>query len=317
MDWYIWVIIIASIVIVVGVVPLFLVPFFICRHLYFKWFVKTYPEKFLRVCSLPSDKNQQAMWDEGMEYKKIVERYAQDVEITHDNLHLVGIYLDYGRKKTVIIIPGRAESSYYSYYFAPIYEHSSYNVLLIDPRSFGNSEGTYMSAGVLEADDILAWSKFLHEEKGQEGVLFHGICIGGATSILALSKENLPPYLLGAVVEGPFTSFRRMFELRTIQAGHKPFPTCNFLPHFFKKYPKVDIEKHSPKNSIKNVHLPLLYLQAKGDVFALWEEGKAAFDSCPSEKKEFVLFEKGWHSHIRQAETALYDKTVYDFVEKI
>ena len=76
-----------------------------------------------------------------------------------NGLKLVGEWFDYGFDKTVIILPGRRETLVYSYYYAQPYKELGINVLVIDQRAHGLSEGTYSTCGIKEADDVKLWLK--------------------------------------------------------------------------------------------------------------------------------------------------------------
>ena len=306
-----------SVLLFLSLVGAFLAPFLVAKHLYFKWFVRDTPEKFPRACSLPSDKNQMAMYAEGMAFSAQSKAKQTPVSITQDGLHLAGIFMDYGRRDCVIIYPGRAETVNYSYYFAEIYDQSSYNVLLIDPRCFGLSEGKYVSAGIKEKLDLLAWSVFAHETLHQERILFHGVCIGGATSLMALNEPSCPDYILGAIAEGPFSDFQKMFRCHTVHDGHPSFPVVNMLPFFFQRYAKVNIKKDCPRNKVSQIRKPVLILQGKEDVFSPWQDTEELYEKCSSEDKHIIYFEHGPHSHLRQFNREAYDRDVSMFAEAL
>jgi alpha-beta hydrolase superfamily lysophospholipase len=285
----------------------------IAKRLYFKWFVKDAPDKFPRGCSLPGDPGHLAMYEDGMAFAEKQKTMAQDVSLLHDGLRLMGVFLDHGKKKTVIIIPGRAETVNYSFYFAELYQNTEFNVLLIDPRAFGLSEGRYMTAGIQEAGDLLAWAAFLHEERKQESVYFHGICVGGATALLALAKRDVPSYVAGAVVEAPFLDFEKMFYHHTVQEGHLTFPVVNEISCFFRHYAKVSIIKDSPSRRVRAIRKPVLFLQGREDVFAPFQETEKLFAACGSPEKKIIFYDHGRHSHLRQANLKEYDADVLSF----
>ncbi len=147
--WWIW--------LIVGLVAgsifmYFLLTFIISCIIYTKLFVRTSPEKWSRTVSWP-DKELQTMFDEGKKWGEENEKYRKHVEIDSCGFHLVGEYFDFGFDKAVIIIPGRSESGTYSYYFSEPYKKSGYNVLAIDNRCHGLSEGKYNTLGLKEFQD--------------------------------------------------------------------------------------------------------------------------------------------------------------------
>ena len=92
------------------------------------------------------------------------------LQIENDGLQLFVEYFDFGADRCVIILPGRCESLIYSYYFASPYEEAGFNVLVVDTRCHGKSEGTYNTIGVKESQDILKWAKVIHEQFGNQEI---------------------------------------------------------------------------------------------------------------------------------------------------
>ena len=132
------------------------------KGLYFGWFVRTTPNKYPRETPSCAEESQVKMFTSGLSFKEQEKAFLSDVSIVSEGLTLQGLYLDYHRSISVIVIPGRSETSSYSFYYAELYKNSLYNVLLIDSRATGLSEGKFLTAGIKESSDLIAWAKFLH-----------------------------------------------------------------------------------------------------------------------------------------------------------
>jgi pimeloyl-ACP methyl ester carboxylesterase len=204
----------------------------------------------------------------------------------------------------------------YSYYFAPPYHKAGFNVLVIDQRAHGNSDGIYNTIGVKESGDCLEWVKLLETEFGIEEIYFHTICVGTATGLLAMVSENCPKSVKGLVTEGCFTSFAETFRTHMIQLNRPVFPVKNLAMREIKKHTGTDVYKTAPINVIKNVKQRVLFLYGEQDVFSLPEKSKELFAACGSPDKELVWFDKGGHSHLRINNTEKYDQAVIDFLNR-
>ena len=102
-------------------------------------------------CSEPGNPALETMWKRGLEWVKSDEKYIKELTIqSKDKLKLVAKFFDYGFDKTVVILPGRRETLVYSYYYAMPYKKLGINVLVIDQRAHGLSEGTYSTCGIKE-----------------------------------------------------------------------------------------------------------------------------------------------------------------------
>lgn len=287
------------------------------KNLYLGWFVRTKPTKYQRACSSAGDPIQMEEYNDGMAFLGSKKSLSEDVSITNEGFHLAGIYLNYGRKKTVIIIPGRGETVNYSAYFAEIYDQSSFNVLLIDQRACGLSDGKYLTAGITESSDLNAWARYLHDERKQELVAYHGVCIGGACAIMALAKEDCPSYVAGAFVEGPFLNFEKMFYMHTKALHHPTWPATQEVTYWFKKMAGVDIKKDCPEHSVGKVRQSMLFLQGKLDQYVPYQDAQTLYDACPSADKTLVYYEKGTHSRLRYYNRPDYDRLALSYFERL
>ena len=151
---------------------------------------RTRKDKWTRACSC-DQADHLSMYDTGMAWSEEHKEKKKDVHIVSEGLNLYGEFYDFGSDKTVILVAGRTEGLRYGYYFARPYSDCGYNVLTIDNRAHGESEGTYNTVGFEEHKDLLAWANYIHENHHSESIVFHGICIGSAGSLYALTSENL------------------------------------------------------------------------------------------------------------------------------
>jgi len=280
-------------------------------------FKRTSPEKWARECSCPENEEHLRMFNLGLDWGRSHTDNMSPLSITSfDGLKLVGEYFDFGKDKAVIILPGRAESLYYGYYFAEPFEKAGYNVFIPDVRAHGNSEGTYGCLGLKEYRDVLDWAKLLHEQHGVKKIVLYGLCIGGATSVYAVTDEKTPDYIKAIITEGVYTSFYEVLLQRTRNKGKPTFPVVPMMYAYTKKYCGVDIKKKTPLECIKRVKVPALFLCGKEDVSSLPEKCQLIFDECSSEHKKLIWYDKGAHSHLRINNVEEYDRDVTAFLNE-
>ena len=196
----------------------------IAKKVYHNILVRTGPEKWTRANSYPPNPEHTRMFDLGMDWARENEARKRPVFIENEGLKLAGEYFDFGHKRCAIIFPGRTESLYYSYYFAQPYAEAGCNILVVDSRAHGLSEGKYNYCSTREWSDVIAWSRFAHDQLGCSDVVLHGICVGGAAVVLAAAKPDFPAYVSHLVVEGLFATFLESFKLH-MKAEKRPiFP---------------------------------------------------------------------------------------------
>lgn len=280
--------------------------------LYLKLLVRTSPKKWGRGCSETKDTEQLEMYRRGMLWGDEHQSFKHEVAICNDGLKLYGEYFDFGFNKAVIIVSGRSEGCTYSYYYAKPYKGLGYNVLVIDNRCNGLSEGKILTCGLREYTDILEWGRMLHEKYSVQSVLLHGLCMGAATCLYVLTNGNTPDYYQGIIVEGMYTTFYDSFRNHIIEKKHKPFPAIQEVFFLIKHVAKVDAKNNGPVFCIGQLKKPILFLHSKQDLSSLPQEIEKVYELCKAPKK-LVWFEKGVHSHIRINNEAAYDQAVIDF----
>ena len=303
-----------SILILVEVVGRIVSGAIVGKMLYFKYLVRKNPEDWGHRCSDPDDYEQHLMWDEGLEWASQNEGARKEIDIVSDGYKLHGEYFDFGSKKAVIIVPGRTESLCYSYYYAPGYQKAGVNVLLIDKRGHGLSEGKYEDNGEHSHVDLIAWAKYLHDKLGIEDITFHGICIGCSLCCFALASPDCPTYVKRFVADGIYETFCLTLKNHMKKEKRPVFPYCYTAMLWGKKYAKADFIHNGPKKQIAKVTVPTLFLYTDLDAFSTPDQAKRLYEACPSKDKKLHFFHKGRHSHIRFHNKDVYDQMVKDWV---
>lgn len=275
---------------------------------------RTKKTKWTRECS-ENTPVQTAMYETGLEWSKAHQEKKQDVHIVNDGLNLYGEFYDFGSEKTVIMVSGRTEGLRYAYYFAKPYGEMGYNVLTIDQRAHGESDGKYNTVGFEEYKDLLAWAEYLYEHHHSHSIVLHGICIGAASSIFALTNEKCPDYIKGMVAEGMFPNFWESFRNHMIELK-KPMCGLPFINAWMKLLTGYSM-KYGPADVIHRLNKPLLMLHGKEDLYSLPEEAEKMYGKCGTEKKRIVWFERGRHSQLRFTDAARYDGAVKAFLSEV
>ena len=275
--------------------------------------VRTKPEKWDRSCSIPDDEEYVGMFREGLAWEEKWKEHKQPVSIVSDGLKLVGEYFDFGGKRAVIIVPGRMESLLYSYYFAEPYRQEGCNVLVIDNRSHGLSEGKVSCLGFREYRDLQAWSRMLSERFGNTQVVLHGICIGASASLFALTDRNSPDCLCGMVADGMYTTFCESFKNHMLEDKHPLFPFVAEVMLYIRLISHANVVTDGPVKRIRQLQKPILFIHSRADSFSLPEKAQQLFDACPAEKR-LEWFEVGAHSRVRVNNPERYDRVIREFL---
>ncbi len=303
--------IIAGAVFLLGIAPWFV----LAAILYSTLLVRTKPDKWGRECSIPDDEEYRRMFDIGVAWNEEHKSRSREVSVTSDGFRLAGEYFDFGGKTAAIIIPGRMESLLYSYYFAEPYRAAGCNVLVIDNRSHGLSEGRFCSLGYKEYRDLIKWSRLLTEELGNERVVLHGICIGSSAALFALTSPDCPPSIAGMVADGMYPTFYESFKNHMIE-DHRPlFPLLYLTMLYIRVFSGANVVSDGPIKRISGLKKPILFLHSREDVYSLPKEAERLYGLCGSKDKVLVWFARGAHSRLRINAPEKYDAAIEAFIE--
>ena len=108
-----------------------------------------------------------------------------------DGKILRGTYIENRRDshKTVILIHGLYQNRTMCLPYMDEYRRLGYNILLIDLRGHGESEGDHTEWGISEVDDLLMWCQWLQNRDPQMTIGLHGISLGAAMALLYAGSE--------------------------------------------------------------------------------------------------------------------------------
>ena len=191
---------------------------------------------------------------------------------------------------------------------------NGHNVLLVDQRAHGDSEGNIISFGINERFDVVSWVNYLIDRFGNEILIgLYGISMGAATVIMA-SELDLPKNVKLVVADCPFSSAEDIIIKVTSETKCPLFLLKMFLPMSAKILGKFNIHASSAVKAAKNAKVPILLIHGKGDdlvPFSMSEKIKGNND-----KVEFHPFDCNVHGLSYIFETEKYEQLVKDFNEK-
>ena len=268
-------------------------------------------------CSEPGCIPLETMWVRGLEWQKPEKSYIKELEIkSKDGLKLVAEWFDYGFDKTVIILPGRRETLVYSYYYAKPYKDCGVNVLVIDQRAHGFSEGKYSTGGIKEAEDVSLWMDYMHNKCGQKEIFIHGICVGTCCASIVCTKYKTD-YLKAAILDSMFITYKEIYKNHYLESGHKLFPVYYEIWLWFNFFTKCNINDSRPSKYMPKFDLPVMFMWGTKDVYCLPEKSKILYAKCASKNKQIEWFEGAEHSRVRLFDENHYDRLISDFLGRV
>lgn len=138
--------------------------------------------------------------------------------------------------------------------------HEKYNLFLFDFRYFGQSQGSYSTAGAKETADLAAAIQYL-KTRGIDEVGVWGFSMGGAVALMTAPKA---PEIKAIVAESSYASLDLM-ALELYRIPILKYPLAYLTSLGAKTFLGIDLKKVSPAESAKTLTIPILVVHSKND----------------------------------------------------
>lgn len=190
-----------------------------------------------------------------------------------------------------------------------------HNLLLVDQRAHGSSQGRTITFGIKERLDLKCWVEYAVERFGEDiQIMLYGISMGGATVLMA-SELDLPPNVKGIVADCPYAS--AMDIILHVGRTH-PIPQWLMKPFVIlgaKTFGGFDILETDAYRAVKNSKIPILIIHGESDGFVPPQMSDLMLYNPNTIKR--ITFPGADHGISYLADTARYRKIVKDFCDMV
>ena len=144
---------------------------------------------------------------------------------------------------------------------------AGHNILLVDQRAQGRSDGHVITFGIRERYDCADWAAYVAARFPAAPILLVGVSMGAATVLMA-AELPLPPQVKGVIADSPYTSPAAIIRKVCGEDRHIP-PAVGmpFLQLGSWLYGGFCLDAASAEAAVKNTALPLLVLHGEADGF--------------------------------------------------
>lgn len=251
--------------------------------------------------------------------KQLEQMPHEQVYVTsRDGLRLNGHWFAVeGAKRTVVLVHGWRSTWARDFgMHAPFLLAAGCNLLLIEQRSHGTSEGKYIGFGVLERYDCLRWLDFLRIKTGNTlPVYLFGVSMGAAT-VLMTTGFHLPPCVKGVIADCGFTSPEEILT--------------HVMRQQYPKYPRrfnrlIDAKAlrragygaadYSTLDAMAVNRIPVLFIHGAKDNFVPLSMTVRNYEACKAPKSILVV-DDAPHAKSYLVAPELYEQTVKAFFHR-
>ena len=175
-----------------------------------------------------------------------------------------------------------------------LFQDKGYNILLVDQRAHGKSQGHTITFGVKERLDCKRWVQYISDRLGADVPIYLlGVSMGAATVLMA-SELDLPGNVRGIIGDCGYSSIKGILVEVLHQMRLPEFPCYPFLRIGAMVFGHFDPESRSPAEALKHSRYPVLLIHGEDDRFVPCQMSQENFDSC-SAVKDILTVPKAGH----------------------
>lgn len=197
-----------------------------------------------------------------------------------------------------------------------IFREMGHNILMIDQRSHGASEGHVISFGIEERYDCLSWVNYAVDRFGKNvKIVLAGLSMGAATVLMA-SSLDLPDNVRGIIADSAYTSPEEIV-LKVARDRKLPGwlirPLARLGAYMFGHF---GLNDSAAEREVAKCKIPVLLLHGEGDFFVPSGMSRKIFAACASEK-QLEIFPNEGHCVSYIFHTERYSQDIEGFCHKV
>ena len=190
-----------------------------------------------------------------------------------------------------------------------------HNVLLVDQRAHGKSEGKTITFGVKERKDCLSWCDYAYQRFGKDTPLvLCGVSMGAATVLMASDME-LPDTVKAIVADCPYSAPQDILGLVAGSMGLPARPSAAFCRLGALLYGRFRLGSASAVASVKRTKVPILLLHGEDDRFVPCEMSRQICSVCGA-PVQLETFPGAAHGMCYMQDPQRYETVVGNFLKE-
>ncbi|MGL5354167.1 MAG: alpha/beta hydrolase [Clostridium sp.] len=253
------------------------------------------------------------------DYKDYEDLEHENLEIeSSEGFKLKGYYYNKypNSNKVMIIHHGYTANHYVCLQFMDMFFEEGFNVLLVDMRSHGDSDGQYITYGQKEQEDLDLWVDLIRNRIGADGVIgLHGQSMGGATVLMY--GGNYSEKVDFVIADCAYSSGKEIIRYQFKQSDAPFFPVYNILRRECKKKCDFDMDKISPMDAIKDKDIPVMFVHGTGDTVVPVTMSEEMFKAKVGDKNKLVIIPGAVHVGAYSKDKKTYVNAIKEFINSL
>ena len=222
--------------------------------------------------------------------------------------------------KFIILVHGVSICYVGSLKYFDIFYKNGFNVLIVNQRRHGKSEGKYSTYGFYEKYDVNMWIEYLKSRFGNDIILgLHGESMGAGTVMETIPLNDSIKFV---IEDCGYSNFHELIGFQITHAYKNRLvrkilrPSLIFANFFMKTKAKFSMKKIVPIDIVSSTSLPMMFIHGKEDYFVPWYMAVDLYKAKTKGYKELYLVEGAKHAEALEVNKILYEKKIMTFIEK-
>ena len=221
--------------------------------------------------------------------------------------------VDTGSKGTVILFHGLMGNKGQMLDEGHEFRNWGYNILLVDVRGHGNSDGNITTIGYRESGEVKLVYDYIRQT-GEKNIFLWGASMGAVEIIKAVSDYRLSPS--GIIIEMPFLSLQSHLKGRARMLGFPEQPFAFLTTFWIGKERGFNGFGFKTNGYAKNISCPVLIQYGEKDELVIRSETDAIYQAIASTDKKLVVYENVAHESFLDKDPARWKREVNNFLEQ-
>ncbi|MDK0919229.1 alpha/beta hydrolase [Clostridium perfringens] len=222
--------------------------------------------------------------------------------------------------KFIVLVHGVSICYVGSLKYFDIFYKNGFNLLIVNQRRHGKSEGKYSTYGFYEKYDVNMWIEYLKSRFGNDIILgLHGESMGAGTVMETIPLNDSIKFV---IEDCGYSNFHELIGFQITHAYKNRLvrkilrPSLIFANFFMKTKAKFSMKKIVPIDIVSSTSLPMMFIHGKEDYFVPWYMAVDLYKAKTKGYKELYLVEGAKHAEALEVNKILYEKKIMTFIEK-
>ena len=215
------------------------------------------------------------------------------------------------KKGTVIMFHGIGAAKDFLLDEAEQFRLMGYDVMLVDFRGHGNSDGNATTMGVRESEEVKLAYDFITNQ-GEKRIFLWGGSFGAVVVAKAVGDYDLP--VEGIILEAPFASIQSHLRARARILGFPREPFAFLTTFWMGIENRFNGFKAKTSRYAKKINCPVLMQWGTLDAYVQKWEIDAVFNAVASTDKKLIIYENAFHESLLRRNPSRWKAEIESFL---